>query len=57
MTKKFYKSKTFWANIIAAGAILLQSQFGFVVDIEAQSAIIIVGNLILRGITKDKVII
>ena len=37
---------------IAALALLAQTKYGFVIDAEAQAAILIVLNIILRAITK-----
>lgn len=30
--KKFWKSKTFWVNIISAIAVIIQSKTGFMID-------------------------
>ena len=49
--KPWYHSKTIWLNVIAAIVIIAQMGFGFVIDPEAQAAIIIVINLILRAAT------
>jgi hypothetical protein len=49
--KTWYLSKTLWVNIIAAIALLVQTQTGFIVDAEAQAGILAVINLILRLIT------
>lgn len=51
--KKFYESKTFWVNVIAIGAILLQSQTGFVATPEMQMAVLAMINIALRAITKE----
>lgn len=53
--KSWYLSKTIWFNAIAAIAILLQTRYGFVIDLEAQSGILAVVNLILRVITKGPI--
>lgn len=50
-TKKWYKSKTIIANIIALLAIIVQSQTGFIINPEEQVAIVILLNLVLRIIT------
>ena len=52
-TKAWWKSKTLWVNIIALAALLIQSQYGFIVSVEEQAAIIIVANLILRVATGE----
>ena len=53
MKKPFYKSKTIIANFIALIALIVQAQFGFIIDAEEQAAIIIVINLILRIFTRQ----
>jgi hypothetical protein len=50
--KKWYASKTIWVNLIAAGALIVQTQTGFVVNAEAQGALLIVINIVLRAVTK-----
>lgn len=52
-TKKFYQSKTFWVNIIAAIVIGVQTQTGFVIDPSIQAIILSVVNTGLRLITKE----
>lgn len=54
--KKFWQSKTFWANIVMGGAIVLQTQTGFVMGPELQSLAIIGVNMLLRKITKEPII-
>ena len=49
--KPWYLSKTLWINVIALSALLIQSQYGFVISPEEQLGIITVANLILRAIT------
>jgi len=52
--KKWYHSKTLWVNFVAAVAVLIQTVTGTQwLDAEAQAAIIIVINLILRIITHE----
>lgn len=53
MGKKFWQSRTFWFNVVSAVAIAVQTQTGFVIEEEAQTAIIIVINLFLRAITSE----
>lgn len=53
--KRWYASKTIWVNVLAALCLAIQAKWGFVIDAEAQGAILIVVNLILRGMTKDAV--
>jgi len=54
-SKSWYQSKTLWLNLIAAAAGTVQAFTGFVIDIEAQGAILIVLNIILRLVTKSAV--
>ena len=51
--RKWYSSKTLWANTIAAVAGLIQ-YFGpgFLIPPEEQGAILVVVNIILRIVTK-----
>lgn len=51
--KAWWRSKTLWVNVVAGLALLLQSQFGFVLDGELQGAILAMVNLALRLITKE----
>jgi len=54
--KKWYLSKTFWANVAAAVAIGVQIKYGFVIPLEYQSLGMTVVNLVLRKITKEPVL-
>ncbi len=49
--KKWYKSKTFWVNILAAFALVAQSQFGWVISPEGSAMILAGINFLLRLIT------
>ncbi|RLI82619.1 hypothetical protein DRP04_03560 [Archaeoglobales archaeon] len=53
--KPLRKSKTFWVNLIALIALIVQTQTGFVVTPEEQTAIVVVINMILRAITKEPI--
>jgi hypothetical protein len=53
MGKAFYLSKTFWVNLLAIGALILQSHTGFVLTPESQVSILAVINLILRAATNE----
>ena len=55
MGKKFWMSKTFWVNILAAAAMLAQMHMGFVVSPELQAMALTLVNLVLRKITKEPV--
>lgn len=54
-TKKFYYSKTFWVNILAAFGIAVQTQTGYVVDPATQALGLTIVNTILRAVTKSPV--
>lgn len=53
--KKWYLSKTLWANVIALVAMLAQANYGFIIAPEEQAAIIVVANLVLRVVTKEQI--
>jgi hypothetical protein len=53
--KKWYHSKTLWVNLIAAGAALYQLKYGLVLDGPTQGVILTVINVILRGVTSEKI--
>ena len=56
MKKHFWKSKTFWVNLLGIGAIVSQWATGTeVIDAEAQVAILAVVNLVLRLVTKEAI--
>ena len=51
--KKWYQSKTIWANGLAGIAVLAQVITGQPwLDAEAQAAVIVLVNLVLRIVTK-----
>ena len=52
-TKRWYTSKTLWLNLLAIIALIAQAELGYVLDAEAQAALLAVINLILRIITKQ----
>jgi uncharacterized membrane protein len=54
-TKKFWQSKTFWSNVVLAGAIIVQTQTGFILSPDIQALIITGINIGLRRLTKDSV--
>ena len=51
-TKRWYTSKTLWVNLLAIAALVAQTEFGYLLDVEAQSVILAAINLLLRIITK-----
>ncbi len=57
MKKRFYMSKTFWANLLIGGAIIAEGVTGreVAVSLEVQAAILAVINLMLRKVTKEPV--
>jgi hypothetical protein len=49
--KKWYYSKTFWANIIAGAAVIAQTSYGFVLPLEYQMLALSLVNMGLRKIS------
>lgn len=56
MEKKIWMSKTFWVNILSVAVVIVQTQTGFVINAEAQIAILGVINLVLRMVTNKPVV-
>jgi hypothetical protein len=56
MGKSPLLSKTLWLNVIAVIAMVVQGQTGFVIDLDAQMAILGVVNILLRLVTKEPVV-
>ena len=56
--KDFWKSKTFWVNLIAIIVFVIQMLWikDFVIPVEIQGAILAVINFVLRWITKEEII-
>lgn len=54
--KKWYESKTFWANVVMAVALTVQSKYGFVVGPEIQGFLIAGINVLLRKLTKQPIV-
>lgn len=54
--KKFYQSKTFWVNVIATAAVIIQSKFGFIISPELQAIGLSALNLGLRKISSEPII-
>jgi len=53
MGKDWYKSKTFWTNVVAIAAIVAQGQFGYVLSPDVQIELLGIVNLGLRAITGE----
>ncbi len=51
--KKWIRSKTLWINLIGIAAIILQCEYGFVINAEHEFLILGGINLILRLITNE----
>lgn len=54
--KKFYFSKTFWANVLMAGAVAVQANYGFVISPELQMLAMSFINVALRKISKEPIV-
>jgi hypothetical protein len=54
--KKFWLSKTFWFNVIAAAALLIQGKTGFFIGPEYQALLLTLINVGLRKITRDPIV-
>lgn len=55
MQKKWYTSKTIWANALAIAAVTLQSRYGFAFTPELQVVALGAINAILRTVTKEEI--
>jgi hypothetical protein len=53
--KKWYYSKTFWANIVAGLAVIVQTNYGFVLPIEYQMLALSLINMGLRKISSGEI--
>lgn len=53
--KIFWKSKTFWVNVIGLVVVAVQYFTGWVIPAVAQSAALAIINLILRATTHEKI--
>ena len=53
--KVWWKSKTFWVNILSVIGIVASSQYGVEWTPETTSALLVVINLILRAVTKEPI--
>lgn len=55
--KPYYKSKTFWTNVVAIVGMLAQIKYGFIVSVELQSLVLSLINLGLRAVTKEPIVL
>ena len=57
VSKKWYLSKTFWVNVLAAAALIAEGVTGREVGIplETQAAILAGINLVLRSVTREPI--
>jgi hypothetical protein len=53
--KKWYYSKTFWANIVAGAAVIAQVSYGFVFPLEYQMLAMSFINMGLRKISAGEI--
>lgn len=54
--KKWYFSKTIWANAVVGIALILQSQYGFIIGPELQALALVAINMGLRKITDEAIV-
>lgn len=52
--KSWYKSRTLWVNLLAAVALFVQNQYGYVLSPETQAYALMIVNMLLRAITKEE---
>ena len=56
MPKNVFTSKTFWTNIIAVAAMIIQGTTGKeLMNMETQAVLLGIINIILRSVTKEPV--
>ena len=53
--KDWYKSRTLWVNVIAIANIILRAELGLTLTPEAEVAILVGINFVLRYITKEEI--
>lgn len=54
--KKWYISKTLWANAIHVIATLVRAKYGYIMDPELEVALLAGINALLRVVTKEEII-
>jgi hypothetical protein len=55
--KPWYKSRTFWTNVVSLVAIVLSTEFGITITAEEVAAIMSVINIILRALTSEGLVL
>lgn len=55
--KPWYKSRTFWANVVSLVAVVLSTEFGITITAEEVAAIMSVINIILRALTSEGLVL
>jgi hypothetical protein len=53
--KKFWLSRTFWLNIVAIVAMIIQAQLGWVMPPETQTTALALINMVLRLVTRSEI--
>ena len=53
--KKWWMSRTFWANVVAIICLIVRGQYGYTLSPEEEGIIFFLLNLILRKITKQPI--
>jgi hypothetical protein len=53
--KRFFKSKTLWFNIVSGAVVVADKLSGNVIPEDIATTVIIVGNTVLRLITKKAI--
>lgn len=54
--KKWYTSKTLWANLVSVAGVFTAQFFGFEIGAEKAMAILGVINMVLRFVTKSEIV-
>ena len=52
--KSWYLSRTLWVNLLAAVAVFVQAQYGYIISPEIQAYVLVALNAFLRVATKDE---
>lgn len=54
--KKWYTSKTIWANVVAVIVSAVAAKTGYAIPVEYQAGILSVMNILLRKVTKSEIV-